>query len=397
MASYDTVSRECIPCDSCGKPGAKLKCSRCKGAHYCGKVCQKKDWKAHKPKFICVPASERMNRMKRKQDVFDGKLYYSEEGLTLATKTVAKNTKCSICLKDPIVAPVLVNRCRHAFCSPCLYKWQQQQNTNCANNPTNPNRIVVDNLFDGKEPQPFTLGSVPHKCPTCKEGAGPDIVINIMVAHGQVALQKAKTGGHLEKEALVQELAKLDEFLAGGHEVDYAVYATKAQILLFLQKPQEALDCLAEFDKLHTNGANWKATSPDGFGMQLLEAKALIQKQDYETALSKCQLKSGMPMNYTAIRQTHQMQAECYYHLGDYDDVIDAIDTLLGMPNTFNRHYPGVHKYKALAQQKMGNLHAALVTANQAVVYETPWEEAVGVPPGETALDLYNQLQAKEN
>jgi hypothetical protein len=40
-----------------------------------------------------------------------------------------------------------------------------------------------------------------------------------------------------------------------------------------------------------------------------------------------------------------------------------------------NRHYPGVHKYKTLAQQQLHLLHDATMTMNQASLYETPWDE----------------------
>ena len=45
-------------CDKCGAidaPGKTLlKCTRCGVAYYCGKDCQRSDWKAHKPR--CAPS-----------------------------------------------------------------------------------------------------------------------------------------------------------------------------------------------------------------------------------------------------------------------------------------------------------------------------------------------------
>ena len=35
-----------VSCDQCGKPGAKLKCSKCGSAYYCGKQCQVAAWRA---------------------------------------------------------------------------------------------------------------------------------------------------------------------------------------------------------------------------------------------------------------------------------------------------------------------------------------------------------------
>eukprot|EP01084_Bolivina_argentea_P316723 549073_1 len=38
------------PCFNCGKHGATLLCGRCKMARYCNVLCQRNDWKSHKPK-----------------------------------------------------------------------------------------------------------------------------------------------------------------------------------------------------------------------------------------------------------------------------------------------------------------------------------------------------------
>ena len=61
----------------------------------------------------------------------------------------------------------------------------------------------------------------------------------------------------------------------------------------------------------------------------------------------------------------------CFYELGDYERAQAAGSAALEM----NRHFPGAHKYIALAQKESGDLDAAIVTMNRAVLYETPWSE----------------------
>mmetsp|Transcript_143965 Transcript_143965/g.460791 ORF Transcript_143965/g.460791 Transcript_143965/m.460791 type:complete len:198 (+) Transcript_143965:67-660(+) len=43
-------------CSSCAKPGASLRCGRCRAAVYCGQQCQAADWKSGH-RFTCRPAA----------------------------------------------------------------------------------------------------------------------------------------------------------------------------------------------------------------------------------------------------------------------------------------------------------------------------------------------------
>jgi len=40
---------ELLACKVCGKVEGAQRCSRCRAVSYCGKGCQKADWKVHKP------------------------------------------------------------------------------------------------------------------------------------------------------------------------------------------------------------------------------------------------------------------------------------------------------------------------------------------------------------
>jgi hypothetical protein len=45
-----TMNGEGTVCVLCGSNGPTKKCGQCKKVSYCGRECQRKDWKQHKPK-----------------------------------------------------------------------------------------------------------------------------------------------------------------------------------------------------------------------------------------------------------------------------------------------------------------------------------------------------------
>mmetsp|Transcript_8311 Transcript_8311/g.23433 ORF Transcript_8311/g.23433 Transcript_8311/m.23433 type:complete len:448 (-) Transcript_8311:31-1374(-) len=49
-------------CRRCGKPGGTRKCSQCKMVRYCGRACQRQDWKSHKSS--CQPTTKMEGNMK---------------------------------------------------------------------------------------------------------------------------------------------------------------------------------------------------------------------------------------------------------------------------------------------------------------------------------------------
>mmetsp|Transcript_11102 Transcript_11102/g.24858 ORF Transcript_11102/g.24858 Transcript_11102/m.24858 type:complete len:99 (-) Transcript_11102:171-467(-) len=98
------------------------------------------------------------------------------------------------------------------------------------------------------------------------------------------------------------------------------MYATKAQILLFLKQPQDVLDCLAEFDR--RNGGKLEdtlrrrfsnATTPSrsldperrlpSRSPRLLskEFHAIILRRDEVTSTGSCE----MPLFYRILRHSH--------------------------------------------------------------------------------------------
>lgn len=61
--------------------------------------------------------------------------------------------------------------------------------------------------------------------------------------------------------------------------------------------------------------------------------------------------------------------ARCAFELGVYEKCLASSEAALD----FNRHFPGVHKYKALSEKALGDIDAAIQTMNRAVLCE--WDE----------------------
>ena len=198
-------SKPCISCDSCGKPQAKLMCSRCQRVYYCSRECQTTAWK-HQHKSICVPSgNEEMSSLPKSpkqqtQPMSDKELmehcrqfinceycgrghpkqrcsrcqlvhYCSRECQTNHWKEQHKsacvsmedskklhgtgvvgracmeaddetrrqvlegNPQCAICFEQPIIRPVVLDKCHHAFCSLCLRNWSSFRRTTTSTCP----------------------------------------------------------------------------------------------------------------------------------------------------------------------------------------------------------------------------------------------------------------------
>ncbi len=71
-------------------------------------------------------------------------------------------------------------------------------------------------------------------------------------------------------------------------------------------------------------------------------------------------------------RQVCMGISRCMYEMGKYDRAIEIGQAAIEM----NRHFPGVHKYIALAQKAQGDHDGARATMTRAVLYETPtWDD----------------------
>lgn len=124
----------------------------------------------------------------------------------------------------------------------------------------------------------------------------------------------------------------------------------------------------------------------------LLKATAYEQLEEWGEATEVYFSLLAIPDFYTASSPPQQRAvwmglAKCFYHLGIYEKSIAATEAALEM----NRHFPNVHKYRALSLKAQGDLKGAVDVMNCAALYETPWDDN----HREEVLQLYEELKAE--
>jgi len=81
-------------CSNCTLPGS-FACTKCKGAHYCGKACQKKHWKKHKNECCCSVCLGSLNTMAVTVKLHCGHTFHKECSVGLEHYGVS----CPLCEK----------------------------------------------------------------------------------------------------------------------------------------------------------------------------------------------------------------------------------------------------------------------------------------------------------
>ena len=83
--------------------------------------------------------------------------------------------------------------------------------------------------------------------------------------------------------------------------------------------------------------------------------------------------KNLIDKDISAIQQRKSSMGlcRCLFELGGYYHAIDSGKYALDV----DRHFPGVHKYIALSEERIGNIESAKKLMCRAVLYETPWDE----------------------
>ena len=405
MASSPTpaiIPRDCIECDAegCGKTAPTHNCSNCKTVYYCSLACQRRHWKTHKPYCYSV------EWMKKK-------MMGLGEGAKLSDET-GINSECAICLETAMKNPIVLEGCKHAFCSSCLLRWQER-----------------------KRFSPFSAeieGNL--NCPLCRSET-PNVAESLLVSAKLNAERANRPGCTPDEQARFREQALTNVEQALDSETPHLhAYCIKIDVLNAIGDGRAALECIDELKKV--NEERWEQKRE--LTRMLAQADAAIARSDenadelMESVIERV-AKSGLPgevlddAKQTQIgiqlqraeafqvldeweeakdvyiqmlmslegpedasppqnRQVFMGLSRCAYELGVFDRSIFAAEAALEM----NRHFQGVHKYKALSEKASGDIDAAIRTMNRAVLYETPWDEDNKAE----VLKLYNELLAEK-
>jgi tetratricopeptide (TPR) repeat protein len=406
-ARLASLPRDCIDCDACGKASPSVQCQKCETVYYCNESCRKAHANEHNPDCRDIKAISQQKEAE----------VPSMEELLQPAGEEAINLECGICLEEQMQQPVTLD-CKHAFCATCLVAWQRQKGN-------------LTSMLEG-----MNLDRS-HSCPMCRaetDGkAEEDLLLRARLLAGRANYMKKNPGA--KQDLLEKALAILDKVL----EVDkphLQAYVSKAEVLQSLGKYQEQVDIIDELVSINSSrlekaavlgkleaqineamaegnmefaerlqeeyiayaakegdlGTRFK-DSQDLTEMLIQQAEAYIELGEWQTAKDILMTKIDVLSTYGAgsaiqVRRSVMGLARCAYELKVFEKAIAASEWAIEM----NRHFPGVYKYKALAQKKMGDLDAAILTMNQAVLYETPWDEE----NRQKALSLYDELLAEK-
>ena len=390
------MPRDCITCDgpNCANTGPTKRCSRCHTVYYCSVDCQKKNWKDHKR--YCLDINSMRNEVDLKS--------FSKE---IASPDVTPiNTECCICLGEPIQDPVTLKSCRHAFCSACLIEWQRQKPQ--GQTPTCPNcRGESENVEDDAMEHARLLGGRANRWDIEKRFDEANNLRrqvlrdleNITDKGNEPHLQALLTMGEIQLKFDPEGALKtFDRVISTDNE--------RHKRLERVQKLMSIADAARErgtvdeeterkLEELWLNGKVGLSCLP-GAGPTRHVFVNLLRGEAFEAMKKWTEAKeiyfSILTMEEFFDGSTPQQQravwmglSKCAFHLGVYDKSIGAADAALEM----NRHYPDVHKYKALSLKSLGKLDQAVDTMNRAVLYETPWDDRLRAE----VLELYEELK----
>lgn len=432
------LPRECIKCDGpdCNVYNPRHRCSKCYCNYYCSTTCQKNDWKNHKQ--YCISIDDMKN--KHEQILYQRNEYMNNNNILdininknkiLLANNNDNNTsyqqddECSICLEKPMKNPTYLKECNHKFCSSCILQWQQYRKLMAdliVNfDETTPTQQSQDDDITKVQVKRNTLN-----CPICRTETNDDIEENLM-KHAMLLATRAscdtiKSNIVIRETLLREALSYLNQVLDTDLPI-ISAYFTKAEILLELNEPNNALETINILLQID----NERKQHP---------VMLLIDEQD-NTVINKNyiryeQLKEeiviaaeqyGMPstrLRNDAYYHTYNLQIQCYEKLKQWNDVLDTYkkvgiymdnndndgitNSLLISPQQqrsfyyglgkclyelnryehcidmlniaieMNRHYPEVHIYKAYSQEKLCHVDDAVITMNCATLYETPWD-----------------------
>ena len=332
-------ANDCIDCDVCGKPGPSIRCRFCRTQWYCSEECQKAAWSTHKS--TCRQIVKKMKQHRQKfhvaRPVCDNELVsdtFSQE--------------CAICFADPIVDPIVLPNCKHAFCMECLHNFHN----------------FCQNAKDGREANNL-------KCPCCR-AVVPDIGGSLIDRSIQMTLRSGHYALTTKEKKLLVDTAMRDIeracIISHGKRRHQAFFYRGQLLYMQMGRPEEAIRTFylllteipkGDHDDIFVEIANAKMTMNDYRGASKIFSRQLshVLRRIFPNVPRKLEVAMGF--------------SKCLYHLKAYDGCIRAGEIALALGG---RHEPGVHRYIALAQQAIGDDVAAWRTMTRAILYEDPFD-----------------------
>ena len=449
------IPLDVITCDgpNCQQTAPSKRCPSCFTAYYCSVDCQKRAWKDHQ--LFCTPLDVMIEKQKELRPMESITDILRENGLEMtnrssSTITTEKRQKdgatrrqsneedagdpCHICLSGIMKDPITMKNCKHSFCCNCIMTWQaksKERHHFMEATQQRQRQQETTDIHDNN--RPTKASSTILACPVCREEM--ENLEESLLSHAI----------SLATEANIRTLSEDDRMILRKEALSYAnkvldipncsiqAHFSKANILLSMRSYQKALEAIEELldenkrrdnhpvllliqnkaetfdegDSIETSerlqeevlaAAQQHGMPATRIGSDHLFDVYVIQSEAYQglekwkeamDSYEKAMLALDGPNSPPAIDQRKLFMglAECAYKVKEYENAIAYANAAIEM----NRHFPGIHRLKALALEKVGRLDEAIVTMNRAVLYETPWDEE----NQQNVLALYNDLRSK--
>ena len=403
--SDEELIRHCtqfIGCECCGKLNAKMRCSRCQLAHYCSRECQVKDWKQeHKSDCADLEELRKEHSFRVQCQLSSTKLENNEQKQHQVLKA---EPKCAICFEQPMVKPVVLEKCHHAFCFPCLLHWNSAH------------QATQSRLGFG----PSGTTSTALTCPLCRQVI-PNMGHAVMADIKQLlfSAQEVNVSESFVLEQCTKALAKMDLLreikemendpmivLQYHRQLLHDQFCIHKALKEYGKALKVAKELEAELRPAVQNGLALKALmeqmesmrlDPNAHDETMDKVRTLItmpraSPNDHIQALLLMVQIQGFQSDWIGVKSTlldilslyeedmtgkHQWEilldfSRCYYELGEYKDaILSGLDAI-----AMNRNFPGCRHYVILAYLASPNKHReAQQCAAEAVLYETPWDK----------------------
>ena len=378
-----------VKCDACNAVGATLRCSACKTAVYCDSKCAKRDWKAGHNE-LCkawVDQMKRIEGMDVKIDSLMAKLDRMEQD----------QETCCICLESKLsIEDSYFLPCRHFLCGRCIYKLPAKH-------------TVITN----EHGETVGIEKIENaNCPLCRAKL-PDQNAWLQYLY-QSACELIQRANRLPEgcEARVKlcSYARSQSRLItkwftdtiaekGTSENMKSNYERMSKLLDILEVEirlceGNAEGCLQKAQELLSSG-KYDDSNNRRVDLLIKVGESHMQLRDFEKATKLGFLEAFKLADQSMSRASrtifHQL-TQCFYELGDYAKALECGNAAVQM----NRHFSGLYKYIAPTHKAMGNIEQAIDTMNDALVYESPWEQ-LGKEDNKLLLDqLKEEQQRKE-